>query len=96
MKDVKKGSVTSNYRPITCLPVVHKLLTGMIAEDISDHLVGNGLFPDERKGCKKRMRGTKDQLVIDKAVWKDCKKRKTNLTTGRRTIWCPTRGLWSV
>ena len=31
------------------------------------------------KGCERGSRGTKNQLVIDKTVLKDCKKRHTNL-----------------
>ena len=79
MKDVKKGNIASNYRPITCLPVMYKLLTSMIAEDLYRHMDDQQLFPEEQKGCKKRSRGTKDQLIIDKAVLKDCRSRKTNL-----------------
>ena len=37
------------------------------------------LFPEEQKGCRRKSRGTKDQLLIDKAVLKDCRKRRTNL-----------------
>ena len=33
-KDPAKGTVTSNYRPIACLPIMWKLLTGMITEEI--------------------------------------------------------------
>ena len=36
-------------------------------------------LPEERKGCRQKSRGTKDQLLIDKAVIKNCKRRKTNL-----------------
>ena len=36
-------------------------------------------LPDEQKGCRKGRRGRKDQLLIDKTVLKDCKRRKTNL-----------------
>ena len=79
MKDIKKGNVASNYRPITCLPMMYKLLTGIIAEDLYSHIEDQQLFPDEQKGCKKRSRGTKDQLIIDKTVLKDCRNRKTNL-----------------
>ena len=32
MKDIKKGNVASNYRPVTCLPMMYKLLTGIIGE----------------------------------------------------------------
>ena len=37
-------------------------------------------MPEEQKGCKRGSRGTKDQLIIDKTVLKDCKKRHTNLS----------------
>ena len=38
------------------------------------------ILPEEQKGCKRGCRGTKDQLLIDKMVLKDCKKRHTNLS----------------
>ena len=37
-------------------------------------------MPEEQKGCKRGSRGTKHQLLIDKTVLKDCKKRHTNLS----------------
>ena len=36
-KDKSKGNVASNYRPITCLPLMWKLLTGVIADQIYAH-----------------------------------------------------------
>ena len=75
-KDPAKGTVASNYRPIACLPIMWKLLTGIFAEQIYDHLKDNNLLPDEQKGCRKRSRGTKDQLLIDKAITLDAKRRK--------------------
>ena len=33
-KDKSKGNVESNYRPITCSPLMSKLLTGVIAAQI--------------------------------------------------------------
>ena len=65
-KDPAKGTVASNYRPIACLPIMWKLLTGMFAESIYKHLDDQNLLPDEQKGCRKQSRGTKDQLLIDK------------------------------
>ena len=32
LKEKSKGNIVSNYRPITCLPLMWKLLTGIIAE----------------------------------------------------------------
>ena len=37
------------------------------------------LLPEEQKGCRRKSRGTKDQLLIDKTILKDCRKRRTNL-----------------
>ena len=37
-KHKSKGNVASNYRPITCLPLMWKLLTGVIAVQIYAHL----------------------------------------------------------
>ena len=68
MKDPQKGTEVTNYRPIACLAVMWKLLTGMIAEKMYVHLAQNGLLVDEQEGCRKASRGTKDQLLIDKAI----------------------------
>ena len=48
-KDPSKGNIASNYRPITCLPVLCKLLTGMIGEDLYDFLAENDLLPEKQK-----------------------------------------------
>ena len=37
-KDKSKGNVASNYRPIACLPLMWKLLTGVIGDQIYAHL----------------------------------------------------------
>ena len=36
-KDKSKGNVASTYRPITCLPLMWRLLTGVIARQIYAH-----------------------------------------------------------
>lgn len=62
------------------MATTYKLLTGIMAEDIYRHIDNEGLFPDEQKGCKKKSRGTKDQLLIDKMVLRNSRRRKTNLS----------------
>ena len=37
-KDPQKGNTADNYRPITCLPLMWKPLTGMIAEEMYNYL----------------------------------------------------------
>ena len=67
-KDPSKGNALDNYRPISCFPLLRKLMTGTNAEIISNFLDVNDKLPVEQKGCKKKSRGTKDQLLIDKTV----------------------------
>ena len=63
-----------------------KLLTGIVADEIYNSL-------EEQKGCCRNSRGTKDQLLIDKTVLTNCKRRKVGLSM----VWIDyryhTRGL---
>ena len=79
-KDPRKGNTADNYRSITCLPLMWKLLAEMIAEEMYNYLEREKILPEEQKRCKRGSRGTKDQVSIDKTVLKDCKKRHTNLS----------------
>ena len=44
------------------------------------HLEQNDLFPLEQKGCRRGSYGCKDQLMINKMILENCKKRKRNLS----------------
>ena len=81
-KDPRKGHTVESYRPITCLPQRWKLLLGVIAEEMNDYLEEEKLLPEEHKGCRRGNRGTKDQLLTDKTMLKDCKKKHANLSMG--------------
>ena len=81
MKDLEKGTA-GNYRPITCLPVMWKLLTGIISGKLYEFLDTESVLPDEQKGCRKGSQGTNDQLFIDKMVLREAKSRKKNLAMG--------------
>ena len=78
-KDKSKSTVASNYRPITCLPLMWKLWTVVIADQIYTHLDHEKLLPEEQKGCGRGSRGTNDLLYIDRAVIKEVKSRNKNL-----------------
>ena len=41
-KNASKGNASDNFRPISCLPIMWKVFTGIIIEDM-------GLFPTEQK-----------------------------------------------
>ena len=74
-----KGNVASNHRPITYLPLMWKLLTGVTADQIHAHLDQEKLLPEDQKRCRKGSRGTNDILYIDRAVIKEVKSTNKNL-----------------
>ena len=78
-KDKSKGNVASKYKPITYLPLMWKLLTGVIADQIYAHLDQEKLLPEEQKGYRKGSRGTNDLLYINRDVIKEFKSRNKNL-----------------
>ena len=80
LKDKSKGNKVSNFRLINCLSLMWKLLTGIVADEIHNHLGENDLLPEEQKGCHRNRRGTKEQLLIDKAVMKNLRRRKVVLS----------------
>ena len=78
-KDKGKGHIARNYRPISCLPLMWKLLSAVIADQIYGHLDQQKLSPEEQKGCTKRSSGTNDLLHIDRAVIRKVRSSKKNL-----------------
>ena len=55
-KEPQKGNTGDNYRPITCLPLIWKLLTGVIAEEMYNYL-------EREKILWKNKRDAKEELV---------------------------------
>ena len=76
----KETTKPNKYRPICCLPTAYKLLTGLIADAVYDHLETGKYLEEEQKGCKRRQQGTKDQLLINRTILEDCKARSRNLS----------------
>jgi len=78
-KNPKRGAIPSNFRPITCLPTLWKLFSFLVSKLIYKHLDETNLLPPEQKGCRKKSRGTKDHLLVDKLVMDMAKHKKRNL-----------------
>ena len=78
-KDPSKGNAPNNYRPITWLPMMWKILTAQIREKIYYSLTSRGLFPDEQIGCCKGSRGTAELLYIDQHILNESKTIRKNL-----------------
>lgn len=71
----------ANYRPITCLPTLYKIITSLISQKIYSHLIDNNILTNEQKGCRKQSQGCKEQLIIDQTITQQAVKEQRNLHT---------------
>lgn len=69
----------SQYRPITCLPTIYKILTPAIAMKINTHIEHYNIIAEEQKGCRRGHMGCKEQLVIDSTIHKHASSKNRNL-----------------
>ncbi|XP_064076354.1 uncharacterized protein LOC135194637 [Vanessa tameamea] len=69
----------SQYRPITCLPTIYKIITSCITNKIVSHLEAHNVMSEEQKGCRRNHRGCKEQLIIDSTILKHSNKFNRNL-----------------
>ena len=75
----KDTTAPKNYRPITCLLTIYKILTSTTSNRIYDHLQKkNNIMPEEQKGCRKGSRECKDQLLISKMLMEQKRTKETS------------------
>ena len=77
----EETSNPKNYRPITCLSTMYKLITSISTERLYQFLDSNNILPEEQKGCKRGSYGCKDQLLINKMILENCHTKQKNLST---------------
>jgi hypothetical protein len=70
-----------NYRPITCLNTLFKIITSCISYRVEKFLTANQILTEQQKGCKKFSQGCKEQLIIDTITCKQVQKKNRNLST---------------
>ena len=78
-KDHLKGSAPNNYRPITYLRMMWKILMVQIREKIYYSLISCGIFPEEQKGCRRVTKDTVELLYIDEKILNESKTQRKNL-----------------
>ncbi|XP_044745177.1 uncharacterized protein LOC123307040 [Coccinella septempunctata] len=80
---IPKGNITTipkNFRPITCLPTIYKILTGTITMHIWKHVGKHHILAREQAGCCKDAKGCKELLVIDQIITKQAKCKLRNIS----------------
>ena len=70
-----------NSRPIACLKVTYKLYTSCLNTFLGHHCQTNNIITTEQAGEKKGIRGTTEQLLINKNILKEAKTLKRNIYT---------------
>ena len=60
-----------NYRPVTGLPTVYRLLTSITSRHMQTHMDDENLLPKEQEGCCRGTKGCKDHLLLSKAIVQD-------------------------
>ncbi|XP_030758039.1 uncharacterized protein LOC115883768 [Sitophilus oryzae] len=80
----KKGDPADprNYRPITCLSVLYKLLSAVINNHIYKHCQLNNIIAPLQKGCARGSRGCKDLLICDSVISEQARAKQRNLHVG--------------
>ena len=74
-KGLKEKAQTQHLQTHNCLPMIWKILTAQIREEMYYSLTSHGFLPDEHKGCCKGSRGTVELLYIDQHILDESKKR---------------------
>ena len=77
----KAGEFSSeDQRPITCLNNMYKWFTSCMLKPMNQHLDKYALIEGEQRGAKVGCSGTIDNLLIDRMVCEDSKRKKRNLS----------------
>ena len=79
-----KRTAPNNYWPITCLPMMWKILTAQIRKGIYNSLTRRRLFPKEQKGRRKGSRGTGELLHIDQHILNESKTRRKRVRPDKK------------
>ena len=56
------------------------MFTSILIERSYTHITKNDILPEEQRSCARNSYGRKDQLLINKMIIEECKKKKKNLS----------------
>ena len=69
-----------NYRPITCLNNLYKVLTSCLLKRFNKHVEKYGLYDPQQRGVRRNQRGCHENLLIDRMIMDEVHLYKRNLS----------------
>ena len=78
-KKGKDASKPESYRPITCLLIIYKIRSALIANRLNKHIHDNNLWPFEQFGTLGRTQGSKEALLLDSMIAEEVRLYKRNI-----------------
>ena len=77
----KQTENAKNYRPIACLNLTYKIYTSCLSIFLTNHCNQNNIRTSEQAAGTKRVQGFVEQLLFNKAVMSEVKKKRQNTFT---------------
>ncbi|XP_029656113.1 uncharacterized protein LOC115230004 [Octopus sinensis] len=65
---VDNPSAPTDYRPITCMPNLYKLMTKVVATEVRNFVEVNGILSENQLGTRRDCQGAKEQALINKCL----------------------------
>jgi len=69
-----------NYRPITCLNNLYKVLTSCLLKRFSNHVERYRLYDPQQRGVRRNQHGCHENLLIDRMIMDEVHLYKRNLS----------------
>ena len=79
IKEIQKRNLVSNFRPITCLPLIRKLLAGILTEELHERSKKQIHYHGNKSDGGKKAEAQKINYSSTEMIVKDCKRRLTSL-----------------
>ncbi|XP_067947074.1 uncharacterized protein [Watersipora subatra] len=78
IKDPQQEPIPKNYRPIMCLLNIWKLLSGIVAVKLEEHM--SHYMTSSQKKIELNTRGAKHRLLVDRTLYQDSRRRHTDVS----------------
>ena len=78
-KKGKDSTKPESYRPITCLMIIYKIKSAIIARKLNTHIHDNNLWPFEQFGALGGTQGSKEVLLLDAMIAEEVRLYKRNI-----------------